>query len=128
MNVQPPEAPRAGASGGDPSSFGAPSAGPYATIESSGPASVVPVPRRVDRRRAVALGGIALLFLLCGTALLLIIGYDIGPVALGVGIGAAALPVPFLVAAFMWLDRYEPEPTWALVAVFASIFLHLIGA
>lgn len=128
MNVQPPDVPSAGASGGDaprvdayagdlPSPGIPPGSSP--AVMPAGAAAAVPAPRRVDRRRALALGGIALLFLLCGTALLLIIGYDIGPVALGVGIGAAALPVPFLVAAFMWLDRYEPEPTWALVAVFA---------
>ncbi|HEY9483896.1 MAG TPA: PrsW family intramembrane metalloprotease, partial [Micromonosporaceae bacterium] len=85
-----------------------------------GSADGVPAPpQRIDRRRALALAGVAFFFLACGTALLLIIGYDIGPLALGIGLGAAAIPVPFLVAAFMWLDRYEPEPTWALVIVFA---------
>src|SRR5262245_39653363 len=88
---------------------GGPGSGP-------GSAPVVPAPpRRVDRRRVLAVGGVAAFFLVCGTVLLLVIGYDIGPVALGVGLAAAALPVPFLIAAFMWLDRYEPEPTWALV-------------
>jgi protease PrsW len=85
-----------------------------------GSADGVPAPpQRIDRRRVLALAGVALFFLVCGTALLLIIGYDIGPLALGIGLAAAAIPVPFLVAAFMWLDRYEPEPTWALVIVFA---------
>ena len=82
------------------------------------PAPFAP-PGRAARRRWVTIGAVALGFLLCGTALLLIIGYDIGPVALAVGIVAAALPVPFLIGAFTWLDRYEPEPTWALVAAFA---------
>jgi RsiW-degrading membrane proteinase PrsW (M82 family) len=84
-----------------------------------GTSGAVPAPGRIDRRRALALAGVAAFFLACGTVLLLIIGYDIGPLALGIGIAAAAIPVPFLVAAFMWLDRYEPEPTWSLVLVFA---------
>ncbi|MDQ4085149.1 MAG: PrsW family intramembrane metalloprotease [Actinomycetota bacterium] len=37
-----------------------------------------------------------------------------GPEAALVGFVLAALPVPFLVAVFLWLDRYEPEP-WRYV-------------
>ncbi len=56
--------------------------------------------------------------LTCGIALLSIIGYNIGPLALGIGFGAALIPVPILVAAFMWLDRYEPEPPFYLAFCF----------
>ncbi|MGH3365643.1 MAG: PrsW family intramembrane metalloprotease [Nocardioidaceae bacterium] len=37
-----------------------------------------------------------------------------GPEAALVGFSLAAIPVPFLVASFLWLDRYEPEP-WRYV-------------
>jgi len=64
------------------------------------------------------LGGVVAVTIVCGIALLLLIGYPIGPVALGVGIVGAALPVPLIVSALMWLDRYEPEPTVYLVLCF----------
>ncbi|MEV0460686.1 PrsW family intramembrane metalloprotease [Catellatospora methionotrophica] len=46
------------------------------------------------------------------------LGWKIGPLAFGVGLSAALLPVPVLVAAFLWLDRYEPEPPKLLVISF----------
>ncbi|MDP9444758.1 MAG: PrsW family intramembrane metalloprotease [Actinomycetota bacterium] len=39
-----------------------------------------------------------------------------GPEAALVGFGLASAPVPFLVAVYLWLDRYEPEPRRYLVA------------
>lgn len=39
-----------------------------------------------------------------------------GPEAALVGFVLAAIPVPFLVAAYLWLDRYEPEPWRYLVS------------
>jgi RsiW-degrading membrane proteinase PrsW (M82 family) len=39
-----------------------------------------------------------------------------GPEATVVGFTLAALPVPFLVGGFLWLDRYEPEPWRYLLA------------
>ncbi|HEY2792532.1 MAG TPA: PrsW family intramembrane metalloprotease [Micromonosporaceae bacterium] len=58
-------------------------------------------------------GLVALLLFLggCAVAMLLILGTSIGIQGFVVGICLAILPVPFLIAAFMWLDRYEPEPT-----------------
>ena len=41
------------------------------------------------------------------------------PRAIGIGIVLATLPVGPLVAAYFWLDRYEPEPTRLLVLAFA---------
>ncbi|WP_230690369.1 PrsW family intramembrane metalloprotease [Catellatospora paridis] len=46
------------------------------------------------------------------------LGWKIGPLAFAVGLSAALLPVPVLVAAFLWLDRYEPEPPKLLVISF----------
>lgn len=80
--------------------------------------SLAPAERRAWWARAGMLPVVMVFTLLCGVALLLLIGYRIGPVALGVGIVAAALPVPLLVSALMWVDRYEPEPTTYLVACF----------
>jgi RsiW-degrading membrane proteinase PrsW (M82 family) len=75
-------------------------------------------PKRLDWRRIGVLGVAVAGCLVCGIILLSIIGYHIGPVALVIGIAAAALPVPVLIACFMWLDRYEPEPSAYLVFCF----------
>ena len=34
------------------------------------------------------------------------------------GLVGAILPVPLLIACFLWLDRYEPSPTWILAVSF----------
>lgn len=41
------------------------------------------------------------------------------PQAIGIGFVLATLPVGPIVAAYFWLDRYEPEPTRLLVVAFA---------
>jgi protease PrsW len=48
-----------------------------------------------------------------------------------VGFFMAFLPAPFYLLLFIWLDRYDPEPPWALAAAFAwgalfSIFISFI--
>jgi RsiW-degrading membrane proteinase PrsW (M82 family) len=50
------------------------------------------------------------------------------PGAIGVGFVLATLPVGPLVAAYFWLDRYEPEPTRLLVVAFAWGALVATGA
>ena len=52
-------------------------------------------------------------------AMLLFLGFNYGGVALAVGLIAAVIPVPLLVSAFLWLDRYEPEPVRYLAFCFA---------
>jgi RsiW-degrading membrane proteinase PrsW (M82 family) len=54
---------------------------------------------------ALALGGVTLL----GA-----ISSQTGLPGLLVGTGLALVPVPFVVGAFLWLDRFEPEPTGVL--------------
>ena len=52
---------------------------------------------------------------------LLILGFvttDIGPAAVLVGTFAAVLPVIPVVAAFLWVDRWEPEPARLLLVAF----------
>lgn len=61
----------------------------------------------------VVVGGAAI-------AMLTILGFNLGPRGLTVGLIAAILPVPVLVACYLWLDRYEPEP--ALYLTFAFLW------
>lgn len=46
------------------------------------------------------------------------LGFKLGIEALVVGLVAAILPVPVLIACFLWLDRYEPEPLKYLIFCF----------
>src|SRR5689334_5873190 len=50
------------------------------------------------------------------------------PSAIGIGFVLATLPVGPLVAAYFWLDRYEPEPTRLLLVAFAWGALVATGA
>src|SRR5215468_2247527 len=88
---------------------------PYPVGSAGAMAYYPPAPRRVDWARVVTLVGIPLLMAACGIAVLLWIGTRIGAAPLGIGLAAAIIPVPVLVACFIWLDRYEPEPIRNLV-------------
>jgi RsiW-degrading membrane proteinase PrsW (M82 family) len=64
---------------------------------------------------------LSLLIAVCALATIGIVtyvGWHIGPLALGVGIAGAILPVPLLIACFLWLDRYEPSPMWIVTVSF----------
>src|SRR5258706_5021145 len=93
-------------------------------------ASLVPGrPGRPDWKKIGLLAGLVAFIALCGVGILILIGFNIGPVPLAVGVGAAIIPVPVLVAAFLWLDRYEPEPVKYLAHCFAlGRFLATPGA
>jgi RsiW-degrading membrane proteinase PrsW (M82 family) len=79
-----------------------------------------PVPGRpTGRRRWLPLVGIIAFIAACAVAMLIILGHDYGITGLVIGLVAAILPVPILVGCFLWLDRYEPEPTRYLVFCFA---------
>ncbi|HEY7226361.1 MAG TPA: PrsW family intramembrane metalloprotease [Micromonosporaceae bacterium] len=68
--------------------------------------------------RAVWLG---LLITVCAAAtigMVAFLGWRLGPVPLAVGLAGAILPVPVLIACFLWLDRYEPSPTWITAVCF----------
>ncbi|MER5458240.1 PrsW family intramembrane metalloprotease [Micromonospora sp. NPDC002389] len=78
------------------------------------------MPRRRFRwRRALVLAGVILLIAVGAIFIIFTIGASIGTEALLVGTAAAILPVPVLVACFLWLDRYEPEPLKYLIFCFA---------
>ena len=86
--------------------------------ESVAPAPPPPGGRRIGWRRWVPMVGV-IAFLAAGAiGMLLFLGVDIGLTGLIVGLVAAVLPVPLLVASFLWLDRYEPEPVRYLVFCF----------
>lgn len=71
--------------------------------------------------------------LLLGLLVLLLIGFETGPVALMIGLVTATLPLPVYLLLVLWIDRYESEPYWmlataffwgALVAVFFAFVLN----
>jgi len=85
----------------------------------------------------IALGIVcALIALLLGLLLLLLIGYETGPVAFLIGLVTATIPVPLYVILVLWIDRYESEPLWmlataffwgALVATFVAYLINSTG-
>jgi RsiW-degrading membrane proteinase PrsW (M82 family) len=82
-------------------------------------AAAPPPPKPMQWKRVLLLVGLVVLFGLTGLALLIFVGVNIGPMGLAIGIVSAVIPVPLLVYAFLWLDRYEPEPILYLGFCFA---------
>lgn len=85
--------------------------------------AVSTAPKTAGRRRlrttlvlpAAGLGAAAV----CGLVLLGIGTAQVGPVAVVVGIAAGLILLGPVLAAFLWIDRWEPEPSRLLVAAFA---------
>jgi RsiW-degrading membrane proteinase PrsW (M82 family) len=84
------------------------------------PTATPPAPLGRSRRRGgwVFTVVLSVLMLLGAGVMALVLLASSAPNALVVGVLLAALPVGPLVAAFLWLDRYEPEPTRLLVLAF----------
>jgi RsiW-degrading membrane proteinase PrsW (M82 family) len=82
------------------------------------PDYLTPPPRGIDWPRLFLLGGLITFCALAVIGIVTYIGWHIGPLALGVGIAGAILPVPVLVGCFLWLDRYQPSPTWIVIVCF----------
>ncbi|MET8548256.1 PrsW family intramembrane metalloprotease [Micromonospora zamorensis] len=91
---------------------------PAPAAPSVGEAPRMPL-RRLGWRRFLALAGVVLLIAACAVFMVLRLGQSLGVQALLIGVAAAILPVPVLVACFLWLDRYEPEPLKYLIFCFA---------
>jgi RsiW-degrading membrane proteinase PrsW (M82 family) len=53
-----------------------------------------------------------------GLLVLLLIGFETGPVGLLLGFLTATIPVPLYIALVLWIDRYEGEPLWMLATAF----------
>ena len=93
--------------------------------------------RSAGRAVKIAIGIVgALIALLFGLLLLLLIGYETGPVAFLIGLVTATIPVPLYVILVLWIDRYESEPLWmlataffwgALVATFVAYLINSTG-
>lgn len=93
--------------------------------------------RRTSAMKMVLATLACLIAVFLGLLVLLLIGFQTGPVGLIVGMIAATLPVPFYVLLILWIDRYESEPFWmlataffwgALIAVFIAIVLNTAGS
>ena len=76
------------------------------------------VPRRTGAGRVLVRTLAVLLLLACGLLTLGAILSNTGPAGLVVGLALAILPVFPVVAAFLWLDRYEAEPPALLLFAF----------
>src|SRR5215467_15877277 len=78
---------------------------------------IAPPPRA--RAIKITLGILAaLVALFLGLLVLIVIGFETGPVALMLGFLAATIPVPLYVILVLWIDRYEAEPIWMLAVAF----------
>lgn len=70
----------------------------------------------VIRVAFVVIGVLAAVLL--GLLVLLVIGFETGPVAFLAGFVTATIPVPVYVVLVLWIDRYESEPLWMLATAF----------
>jgi RsiW-degrading membrane proteinase PrsW (M82 family) len=73
-------------------------------------------PRRRGNTLFTALVTLAMLVGACVMSFVLVLSN--APAALAVGVVLAALPVGPVIASYLWLDRYEPEPVPFLVMAF----------
>jgi RsiW-degrading membrane proteinase PrsW (M82 family) len=77
----------------------------------------MPTPQR--QRRAVLAPVLGLVALgICGLVVIGVVGSSIGAGAVVVGALCALLPVGPVVATFLWVDRWEPEPPRLLLVAF----------
>src|SRR5689334_9646207 len=107
-------------SGGGDAAAGAVAVAPDAPVGLPDPAALDKMPRRRSRiPRWVPLTLVITFIAICAIVMLIILGFSNGPKGLAIGLGAAILPVPVLVGCFLWLDRYEPEPSRYLIFCFA---------
>lgn len=76
-------------------------------------------PRRTARlRRGLLATFLVVLMALCGLLLLAAVTSSTGVLGFLIGTCLALLPLPVVLAAFRWLDRYEPEPPALLAFAF----------
>ena len=68
--------------------------------------------------RLLLAGFLVVLMALCGLVVLAAVTSDTGLVGFLIGVTLALLPLPVVLAAFRWVDRYEPEPRRLLAFAF----------
>src|SRR5262245_33921498 len=95
-----------------------PAAQPPPALPPGTPMAPMPPRGGMDRRRVLWLAGLITLCALAVIGIITFLGFRLGPLALGVGLAGAVLPVPVLVGCFLWLDRYQPSPLWIMVVSF----------
>src|SRR5262245_10153483 len=95
-----------------------PAAQPPPALPPGTPMAPMPPRGGMDRRRVLWLAGLITLCALAVIGIITFLGFRLGPLALGVGLAGAVLPVPVLVGCFLWLDRYDPSPLWIMVVSF----------
>ncbi|WP_214367733.1 PrsW family intramembrane metalloprotease [Pseudonocardia sp. H11422] len=82
-------------------------------------AQSIAVPARTQQRRGVLAPVAGLVALaVCGLVVLGLVGRSVGVGPVVVGALCALLPVAPVVAAFLWIDRWEPEPPRLLFIAF----------
>src|ERR1043165_1646857 len=82
------------------------------------PTIIIAQPPRMSAIK-VALSILAMLIaMFLGLLVLIVIGFETGPVALMLGFLAATIPVPLYIVLVLWIDRYESEPLWMLAVAF----------
>jgi RsiW-degrading membrane proteinase PrsW (M82 family) len=91
---------------------------------------------RTTRSTWIVAGVILALAVVLGLIALLVIGLEIGVNGFLAGFIMAAIPVPFYIAFALWVDRFEPEPSWLLglafvwgaaIAVFFSLLFNVVN-
>ena len=76
-------------------------------------------PRKSASAIKVVLGiTAALIAVFLGLLVLILIGFETGPVAFLMGLVTATLPLPIYLMIVLWIDRYESEPYWMLATAF----------
>ncbi|GAB3968182.1 hypothetical protein GCM10027615_19440 [Plantactinospora veratri] len=97
----------------------------------------VAAPERRSLARLLTMIGAIALIVVCAVLMAWELVSPAGVTPPLIGLGAAALPVPVLVACFLWLDRYDPEPVkylafclgWgAAVSTFAALRTNTFAA
>jgi RsiW-degrading membrane proteinase PrsW (M82 family) len=84
----------------------------------SNPAAVIRPSSHKSALRIVFGVAASLVALLLALIVLLLIGFETGPVALLIGLVSATIPVPLYLMLVLWIDRYESEPLWMLATAF----------
>ncbi|MDQ3665099.1 MAG: PrsW family intramembrane metalloprotease [Acidobacteriota bacterium] len=97
----------------------------------SNPAPVIRPSSHKNALRMVFTVATALIALLLALMVLLLIGFETGPVALLIGLVSATIPVPLYLMLVLWIDRYESEPLWMLATAFfwgalVAVFIALL--
>lgn len=98
----------------------------HAPIQAVGPSHT----RRALRRWAAFAAALGCLVL--GLAVPVMVGVEIGAMALVLGLALATLPVPLYVTMLLWIDRYEAEPPallgWSFfLGATASVFVAAVA-